>query len=540
MKKKRRKVWGSLLSFMIKNYILFTLLYAIFILLVMSGLGYLNAHQLGVVHVDKIVSQEHFLKQEQYREFPIKSVVGDFISFDIYNSDGERIYSHGTQAYQALSQQQLEKIATLEKKTIKFYEIENIEFSQGAPIIMMTEVTIPADLNVENTLEQVALNYHISMEDLSEADSMRTVQLLQKNQEGNMDKVNTNQLVYGKYSFTTNTNEQRTMVVYHNMSPSALVRIGRHIEFWAFVISLIFYFVFALIFSFWIRRKVNVPLKALDEAVTDLGHYRTGQSIEYSGPIEFVSIVEKFNTVSGELHASEEKQQQMESDRRKMLADISHDLKTPITIIQGYAKAINDGLVHGDKKQKYLEIIYQKSLVVNELINSFYEYSKFDHPEFTLTMERVDICEFMREFIAERYAEFELSHQFVNADIPDKTIIATIDRMAFERVLSNLVSNFFKYCPPESTLTLSVQSELERVFITVADNGVGVDASLAQTVFEPFVMANEARTGANGSGLGLAISRKIIQKMGGSIHLEMPPHTPYKTEFVIELPAQKE
>lgn len=74
----------------------------------------------------------------------------------------------------------------------------------------------------------------------------------------------------------------------------------------------------------------------------------------------------------------------------------------------------------------------------------------------------------------------------------------------------------------------------------MADNGVGVDASLAQTVFEPFVMANEARTGANGSGLGLAISRKIIQKMGGSIHLEMPPHTPYKTEFVIELPAQKE
>lgn len=53
-------------------------------------------------------------------------------------------------------------------------------------------------------------------------------------------------------------------------------------------------------------------------------------------------------------------------------------------------------------------------------------------------------------------------------------------------------------------------------------------------------MANEARTGANGSGLGLAISRKIIQKMGGSIHLAMPPHTPYKTEFVIELPAQKE
>ena len=226
-----------------------------------------------------------------------------------------------------------------------------------------------------------------------------------------------------------------------------------------------------------------------------------------------------------------------ESERRLqeqnlMYAAIAHDLKTPMTSVQGFAKALSDGKIKPEEQQEIFDIIYHKSNSMNDMVNTLFDYAKLGtdgyKPEFT----EVDICALVRDIVAENYCDLEDHGTRLDIDIPDTAIMINADKTELKRAVTNLIVNIFKHNPDGISAKISVAEEGGKAVIRIADSGDplpdGVD------IFKPFVTENTARTVGQGTGLGLAVTKRVIESHGGTIGVEttVPGYTKM---FVIRL-----
>ena len=216
----------------------------------------------------------------------------------------------------------------------------------------------------------------------------------------------------------------------------------------------------------------------------------------------------------------EELREQYERARNLMLSDIAHDLRTPITTIGGYAKALNDGLVTSDEKRtEYLEAIENKAERMGDLITLLFDYVRLDSENFSLRMEKLDISELLRENAALLYADVEERQMEFEIEIPEEPIVLSVDKLQFSRVIINLINNALKHNEANTTITLTMKQEKNNIQVIVKDNGTMIAPFIAEHVFEPFVVADASRESKGGSGLGLSIAKKIVEMHGWSIEL---------------------
>lgn len=229
----------------------------------------------------------------------------------------------------------------------------------------------------------------------------------------------------------------------------------------------------------------------------------------------------------------EEKAQQIayERERNLLLSNIAHDIKTPITTLCSYSKALSDGLVQGDKRQKYLDTIYHKSMRMNELITLLFEYVKMDSSGFELHREDCDLGEVLRECIAALYTDFEEHEMTLRVEIPEISTPYSMDKVQMMRAVTNLLSNTIRYGKDGGKTFV----QLNEYTITVADDGEEIDDELAEHIFKPFSRGDKARSTKGGSGLGLSIASKIVQMHGGELKLNRNYGHGYTKAFQIIL-----
>lgn len=297
------------------------------------------------------------------------------------------------------------------------------------------------------------------------------------------------------------------------------------------------YLLLMVLFVLIITNQVSKPLKLLRDAIDN---FESGNvtHIEYDGPKEFKEMVDSFNDLSERLNETEKENQRLTDDKNKMLADISHDLKTPLTVISGYATALHDGLIKPDQVNDYLRIIYQKSNRVADLINQFYEYSKLEHPEYKFEFEKLNIAEFLRELLVDIIDELNVNGYEVEVNFPDDEVgYIQGNRMQLKRVFDNLIANTVAHTSKGTLLSFDMGCTSEKVLIRYQDNGGGISPEVADRIFEPFVVDDPARN-KSGSGLGLSIAKKIVEYHGGTIVLEK--FTPHETSYLITLPLDME
>lgn len=294
------------------------------------------------------------------------------------------------------------------------------------------------------------------------------------------------------------------------------------------------YLLLMVLFVLIISRQLTKPLELLQEAI---GSYSNGQvsRVEYEGPKEFNDMVDSFNQLSEQLATTKMENQRLTDEKNKMLADISHDLKTPITVISGYARALYDGLIKEEEVPDYLRIISQKSTGVADLINQFYEYSKLEHPDYNFEMEKLNVAEFLRELLVELIDELEVNGYEVEVNFPDdETGYIMGNQMQLKRVFTNLIANTVAHTPKGTLLSFDMGCMGEKVLVRYQDNGGGISAEVADRIFEPFVVDDPARN-KSGSGLGLSIAKKIVEHHGGTIVLERYTEKEV-TSYLITLP----
>lgn len=229
----------------------------------------------------------------------------------------------------------------------------------------------------------------------------------------------------------------------------------------------------------------------------------------------------------------EEKALQLAYDRQRnlLLSDIAHDIRTPITTLCSYSKALSDNVVQGEKRQEYLDAIYHKSMRMGELITMLFEYVKMDSSGFELHREEGDLGELLRESIAMLYADFEERRIALSVEIPEEPAPCSVDKAQLARAVTNLLTNAIRY-GREGGSTLV---RLEEYTITVADDGMEIDEEFAAHIFEPFARADKARSTRGGSGLGLSIAAKIVEMHGGELRLDRDYGHGYTKAFQIIL-----
>ena len=227
--------------------------------------------------------------------------------------------------------------------------------------------------------------------------------------------------------------------------------------------------------------------------------------------------------------------QDYEKRRNLMLSDIAHDLRTPITTIAGYAKALNDGMVADEqKKREYLEAIQNKSQRMNNLINLLYEYVKLDSDNFSLKKEKVDLAEFLRENAALLYSDVEEKGMELVVNIPETPCVVEIDPLQMSRVITNLINNSIRHNEPGTTITIELKDILYNREIIISDDGTPIEEGIADHIFEPFTVGDTSRRTKGGSGLGLSIAKRIVEMHGWEIDLYQNKRG-YKKAFIINL-----
>lgn len=224
-----------------------------------------------------------------------------------------------------------------------------------------------------------------------------------------------------------------------------------------------------------------------------------------------------------------------EKKRNLMLSDIAHDLKTPITTIAGYAKALNDGMVKEEAKQKeYLATIESKAERMNELITLLFEYVKLDSAYFSLNIQMENIAELLRKNVAFLYSDIEEKGMFLEVNVPEEPCMLPVDNLQFSRAVTNLMTNAIKHNPSGTCISLELLQRNNHMEIRISDNGALIPLFLAEQIFEPFAMGDASRNAQTGSGLGLSIAEKIIQMHGWELLLEQDEEAKKKA-FVIKI-----
>ncbi len=216
---------------------------------------------------------------------------------------------------------------------------------------------------------------------------------------------------------------------------------------------------------------------------------------------------------------------------KKMLSNISHDIKTPMTVILGYLEIMRLG---GPGDGEMLRKVEEKAQGVMGLIDQFFTLAKLEAGDLDMEIVKVDACEIFRESVLDLYEILTQKGFAVEVDIPEKPVYIWGDPKPLRRILSNLISNAIRYGADGGYIGLSLRTEDRSVYIHVADRGKGIDRAFAQNVFERlFTMEDSRNRAIQGNGLGLTIAQDLAHKLGGEITLESEPGV--RTVFTVKL-----
>lgn len=293
-----------------------------------------------------------------------------------------------------------------------------------------------------------------------------------------------------------------------------------------FVITIIVYLLLLALLSFIYSKitasQITRPLRKLCDGTRLLREGDYSARVDLHLKNEFAELQNTFNDMAERIENEIALRKKSENDRRQLILDISHDLKNPMSSIQGYAQmCINKPNLSEQERNRYLQTINQNSQRANRLLVDLFELSQMDSPEFTLKLSKIDLCEYIRQICGEFILSLEQAKFSYEFNIPEESIFVLIDTDRFRRIIQNLMDNALQYNPAGTTIFVKLEETEDQAIIIFCDDGNGIPKHLSQDILKPFVRADSSRNSkTGGSGLGLSIARKIAIAHGGDIVLK--------------------
>lgn len=529
---------GSIFSLLINNYILFTVIIIISAILINNVSNYLIFGDYDAT-LGLTKKYQNYLKEEKFNKLNLKEITGEDGTIEILDENYNLIYSLGKDINkEKYNEDEINAISNY-RKDDTYLNIYDYYSENGESYKLIIAESYYSEGVISNSLKSSSKWFKVLDKNLNvilESDNAPAKKNYTEKEIIYMRGYYNNGLFIEKYQYINNDGIKRTAIIksreLYTNSFFKKMNILTKIDFVVFGIA---YIILVVIFVFVLRSKFYEPLEKLNKAMELLTEGKRKKPVDYSGPREFVDICDRFNIMVSKLEDSENQRKKLMNDKERMMADISHDLKTPITSIQGYAKALSDGIIVDEDKDKYIKIIYEKSKKLTELINIFHEYSKLEHPDFNLIFEKVDLSEYLRAYIALKYEDIVESGFNIEVDIPEEEMEIKIDKVQLQRVFDNILGNSIKHNEKGTNIYVSLKEKNDIYEIIIADDGKGISKDIANNIFEAFTVGDESRNSKQGSGLGLAIAKTIVDLHGGTIELEPESLKKFSTQFKIIL-----
>ncbi len=286
--------------------------------------------------------------------------------------------------------------------------------------------------------------------------------------------------------------------------------------------------------------RITATLKTLRQAADNLREGDLDFQILACDAQELDELSQSLESVRQRLKAAAVAEAAAQEERGLLMANLSHDLRTPITAIKGYVEGIQDGIANTPEKQRhYLDIVYNKSVVLEKLVRNMSDFSEYELGRMQYHFEYVEMGPFLRDLGEEYREDVQNNGMSFTCQIPRGCYVVTADRSKLKRVLDNLISNAIKYGRPGGEIILAAEEYEKGLVIQVSDNGKGISTQALHHVFDSFFRADSARSSSvPGSGLGLAICRSIVDSHHGKIWLTSEEGE--GTRAFIYLPLQKD
>ena len=274
-------------------------------------------------------------------------------------------------------------------------------------------------------------------------------------------------------------------------------------------------FVFVLITMAMRKRTWEKPVKKLGEAarrVTEGDFSVHIDPIRKDGKKDFVEVMfDDFNKMVDELSSIE----MLTGD---FVSNVSHEIKTPLAVIQSYATALQKEDISSRERKEYSDTIITASEKLNTLVTNILKLSKLENQKIVPTLENYDLCSQLAECALSFEEPLESKNITFNADMDDRAIV-NADRNMLEIVWNNLLSNAIKFTPHGGEITLSQTSDEDSITVSVTDNGAGMDENTMHRIFDKFYQGDTSHS-SEGNGLGLALVLRVVELSGGEISVK--------------------
>ncbi|SEF79537.1 HAMP domain-containing protein [Caloramator fervidus] len=279
-------------------------------------------------------------------------------------------------------------------------------------------------------------------------------------------------------------------------------------------LSATFATIISIFIIYYISEKILIiPLSKINETAKAISKGEFEKRVEINSEDEIGKLAVSFNYMADTL-------QNLENMRRNFIANVSHELRSPMTSINGFISGMLDGTIPQDKWVKYLSIVHDEIKRLIRLINDLLDLASLESGEFSLNMGVFDINELIRQRIIKFEDKINKKNINVNVVLMDKKMLVKGDRDRIDQVLTNIIDNAIKFVNQGGNIEIKTEIKEDRLLVSIFNDGPPIPKEDIKYIWDRFHKGDKSRTKGGGTGLGLSIVRQIINKHNQTIWVE--------------------
>lgn len=276
-----------------------------------------------------------------------------------------------------------------------------------------------------------------------------------------------------------------------------------------------------------LTRGITARIDAINSATKEIAKGKFDTRLNFSSKDEITELAQGFNKMAESLKISD-------ASKRDFVSNAAHELRSPMTSINGFVEGMLDGTIPKEKYTEYLTIVSSEVKRLTKLVNNMLDLSRIESGRETLTFTEFDITELIRRVIIRFGQKIDSKGIVPEINMPETKVRVIADPDKIERILQNLIDNAIKFTPAGKRLIISCTPKDQKVYVSVKDEGAGISKEDLKFIWDRFYTVDKAHTGhKSGTGLGLAIVKSIIEQHGQEISVSSEQGA--GTEFVFTL-----